>query len=312
MGIFLHTLFLLSHSIIHSLAVDCRTLRIDGPSVGPPSNFTWKEKLPIEFGGWSDEEIKTCIGKADAYDMWLVSEDPACPSVWSIVEGIEDIKSSYNTHVDTFLSEDDLQWSPFHFDLRKKDDAWYEDEKMFVRSQAFFIHDGGDEATTQYTTITSTSTSSHTTLTTATSTSESESSAQTIATVIVTRTLEPTATGPVPVNHRSAGLTTGAKAGIGTGVALGSIAIAAAVYIFILLRRRRNSDKVIPMVSGEDSNKYSPPGPPEMHDEVPGSLPVVSETNDPQKRPASEMLGSIPVGRPTARVGDDIVHHELP
>lgn len=189
---------------------------------------------------------------------------------------------------------------------------WYVDEKLFARSQAFFIHDGGDGATTLYTTITSTSTSSYTTSTTAASTSASESSVRTIATVVVTRTLEPTATGLVLIDHEGAGLSTGVKAGIGTGVALGSIAIAAAVYIFILLRRRRNSDKVIPMVSSEDSNKYSPPGPPEMHDEVPGSLPVVSETNDPQKRPASEMLGSIPVGKPTGRVGDDIVHHELP
>ncbi|EFE38124.1 conserved hypothetical protein [Trichophyton verrucosum HKI 0517] len=298
MGIFLHILFLLSHNAIHSLALDCRPVRIDGPSVGQRSNYTWEEGLPIQFGGWSDEEIKTCIGKADAYNIWLVSEDPDCPVVWPVF--------------DTFLPKEDLKWSPFHFDLRKQTNEWYVDETLFARSQAFFIHGDGDEATTLYTTITSTSTSSYTTLTTATSTSASESSVPTIATVVVTRTLEPTATGPVPISHEKAGLSTGAKAGIGTGVALGSIAIAAAVYILILLRRRRNSDKVIPMVSGKDSNKYSPPGPPEMHDEVPGSLPVVSETNDPQKRPASEMLGSIPVGKPTGRVGDDIVHHELP
>lgn len=181
------------------------------------------------------------------------------------------------------------------------------DEELFARSATFLVY--SDEDTTSYTTVTSTSTSSYTTLTTATSTSES--SLPPIETVIVTRTLEPTATGPIPIAHEKAGFSTGAKAGIGTGVALGSIAIAAAVYIIILLRRRR-ADKVIPMVSGEESNKYSPPGPPEMHDEVPGSLPVVGETNDPQKRPASEMLGSIPVGKPTGGVGEDRVHYELP
>lgn len=72
-------------------------MRIDGPSVGQRSNYTWEEGLPIQFGGWSDEEIKTCIGVADADDIWLVSEDLDCPVVWpvsgmseqSVITGLE-------------------------------------------------------------------------------------------------------------------------------------------------------------------------------------------------------------------------------
>ncbi|EFQ98043.1 hypothetical protein MGYG_01081 [Nannizzia gypsea CBS 118893] len=309
MGILPHILFLLSHSIIFSLALDCQPIRISGLSGGQPSHYHYKEEFRIRFGQWSDNEIKTCIGKANSFDMWLISEHSDCPYAWPVFENIVNLTAEYDVNVKLPISKEDLKWSPFHLDLRATADAWYEDVKLFARSNTFLV--GGDEDTTSHTTITSTSTSSYTTFTTVISTSTSESSLPPTATVVVTRTLEPTATGPIPIAHGKAGLSTGAKAGIGTGVAFGSIAIAAAVYIIILLRRRQ-ADKVIPMLSGEESNKYSPPGPPEMHDEVPGSLPVVTETNDPQKRPASEMLGSIPVGKPSGRVGEESVHYELP
>lgn len=82
MGILLRIVFLLAHGVILGLAVDCQQVRIDGPSGGQPSLYLWETGLQIQFGGWSDEEIKSCIGEADTYDIWLLSEDPNCPVAW--------------------------------------------------------------------------------------------------------------------------------------------------------------------------------------------------------------------------------------
>ncbi|EEQ28000.1 hypothetical protein McanMca71_005135 [Microsporum canis] len=299
---------LLSHGALLSLAVNCTAVVFAQPSTTTPNpNYSWGDRPRLEFGGWSDEEVKECLGSANSYNIWLVSNDDRCPYVWLLYEEIEPRKKfdSYGT-VD--ISKDNLVWSPFHFDLRKASEEYDVNETLYAVSGGFGISD--DSPVTSYTTITSTSTTSYTTLTTASSTSESILTP--VATIIVTKTLEPTATHSIPVNHKNAGLSTGAKAGIGAGVAAGAIGLAAAAYLLLLLRRRRRANQVMPMVSGHESNKYSPPGPPEMHDEVPGSLPVVSETGNNQKRPPSEMLGSIPAGKPSGRGVQDGVTYELP
>ncbi|KAF3491638.1 uncharacterized protein GIQ15_01155 [Arthroderma uncinatum] len=299
----LYLALLLLHGI-HLVAADCAGVEFKHPSTAASSNpeYTNGAILHVEVGGWSSEDIKECLGEAGSYSVWLVSEwvsSEGVPYSKLIYEGL-DPRNGYIDDLILDISKDNLKWSPYHLELKKGAEKYDFFNTKKAVSGGFKVIKADDTITTSYSTTTITSTTSVETLTTtSTSTSTSSSSAGIITrpatTVIITQTASPTTTSSTTAIPEKTGLGTGAKAGIGVGVAAGVIGIAAGAYILLLLRRRRRARQVMPMISGQESGKYTPPGPPEMHDELPGSLPVSSQMNDAHKRSASEMLGSLPV-----------------